>query len=340
VALGTLADGVELKGQNRILTKNGMLLINEARRPGIAALKEAAGYNVASALGAGQVAFGLAPRSNAAGRMDEARLALDLLLAQNLEEARPLAARLDAMNAERRHEEDAILEEALAQGAEHLHRQGLVLAAPNWHPGVIGIVASRVVEAYYRPTLILCHENGGLKGSGRSTKEVDLHHCLSLCAGHLERFGGHRQAAGLSLKPEKLEDLRQAFHDAVCEQIGPEPLQPRLTFEEEMPFGEVDYTLVKELELLQPFGQGNPEPLFVSPPVEVRGVRVFGKKHAALDLRDEASGMTLRGKAFRQADALTAELTGKLIRVAFTPKLDTYNGLATIEVLVKDWKPE
>jgi single-stranded-DNA-specific exonuclease len=340
VALGTLADVVALRGQNRILAKNGLLLVAEAARPGIAALKEASGFAVGAALGAGQVTFGLAPRINAAGRMGEAETALQMLLAPDLDTARPLAARLDAMNRDRRREEERILEQALEQAAEQVAagRLGLVLHQDDWHPGVIGIVASRVVEETYRPCLILCREGEDrLKGSGRSVREFDLHAGLTCCSDVLLGFGGHRQAAGLSLAPENLEALRERFHRTVEEALGPEPLTAGLRLDGDLPFTDIDFTLLKELELLQPFGPGNPEPVFASPPVRVGNRRVFGKNHVALELRDPDAGVTLKGKAWRQAEALGPEVVGRTMRLAFTPKIDRYNGVASIDLRIKDW---
>jgi len=341
VALGTLADVVGLRGQNRILVKNGMLLLAEARRPGIAALKEACGFDMAAPLGTGQVTFGLAPRINAAGRLGDAQLALDCLLAPDLSAARPLARKLDAMNADRRRTEMEIQEQAMEQARAQLDRLGLVCFEPHWHSGVIGIVASRLVETFYRPTLILTEEDGLLKGSGRSTAEFDLFKGLTDCKDLLTRFGGHRQAAGLALAPADLDALRQRFHEAVAEQTGPEPLTATLRLDGELPLADIDFTLLKELELLQPFGPGNAEPKFASAPLLVRGVRHFGsdRSHAKLTLMDEATGVTMDAKAWRMASQLPAELAGQRIRIAFSPRVDTYGGVPSIDLQLKDWQP-
>ncbi|MDE7064904.1 MAG: DHH family phosphoesterase, partial [Desulfovibrionaceae bacterium] len=192
VALGTLADVVRLSGQNRILVKNGLLKIAQASRPGIASLKVVSGFNAAASLGGGQVVFSLAPRVNAAGRLGEAGLALRLLRAATHEEAAPLAQELDLMNTRRRSEEERIHKEARVLAAAQEHRAGLVLHGNDWHPGVIGIVASRIVDEFYRPTLILCDDNGSIKGSGRSVQEFDLHAGLSAISDVFLGFGGHR----------------------------------------------------------------------------------------------------------------------------------------------------
>lgn len=345
VALGTLADVVSLSGQNRILVKNGLLKITEARRPGMAALKTVAGYNPAAALGAGQVVFGLAPRINAAGRLGEAGVALALLLSKDHAEAATLAQRLDGMNAERRAEEERILAEALQQAEEQApHRVGFVLYGANWHPGVIGIVASRIVERYYRPTLVLCSENGNaegiIKGSGRSIPEYDLHSGLVQCADVLLGFGGHRQAAGMSLNAASLEALRERFDEQVRASLGSELLTATVKIDGDLTFAQAsDFSILKELELLQPFGMGNAEPVFASPPLLVKGIRRFGRKkeHAELQLMDEESGISLQAKAWRQSEEFPDRLRGARICLAYTPRLDRYAGAATVDLRIKDW---
>lgn len=357
VALGTVADVVGLTGQNRILVKNGLLLIKEARRPGIASLKVYSGYDRMAELGAGQIGFGLAPRINAAGRMADPQIALSMLLAPDIETANPYASKLDALNAKRRSEEQEILEEALLQAEEQKDRLGLVLAADHWHPGVIGIVASRVVERHYKPVLMLCREGddasadgGHWKGSGRSVAEFDLHDGLSGLSHLFLGFGGHKQAAGLSMPLDNLEALREGFHLAVEAALGPVPLKPSLKLDRELSFADITHTLLKELEMLQPFGMGNPEPLFVSPPVLVSDYRVFGKDHVKLKLAEQggddqtslATGgrprSILPAKAWRKANELTREVQGKLMRFAFTPRIDRFDGIPKIELQVKDWE--
>lgn len=341
VALGTLADVVDLGGQNRILVKNGLLKLAEGKRPGMAALKATSGYNPSAALGAGQVVFGLAPRINAAGRMGEAEQALQLLLAPTHEVAAPLAQRLDTLNAQRRATEERILAEAGKQAATQLHRMGLVLHGEDWHPGVIGIVASRIVEAHYRPTLILCNEGEVLKGSGRSITEYDLHAGLCQCADLFLGFGGHRQAAGMSLAPANLPTLRDRFDAVVRQELGDAPLQATVKLDGDLGFDMAsDFTFLKELEMLQPFGMGNAEPVFASPPLLVKGHRRFGltKEHVQLDLQDESCGVTLQAKAWRQADVFPDSVKGTRIRLAYTPRIDRYSGAASVDLRIKDWK--
>jgi len=340
-AIGTLADVVSLTGQNRILVKNGLLLLAKADRPGVFALKEASGYAPKASLEATQVTFGLAPRINAAGRLSRADEALSLMMAPDLETARPLARALDALNTQRRAQEETITAEALEQAKEQPPEQSaVVLYGSEWHPGVIGIVASRVVEAYYRPALVLTMENGRLKGSGRSIPEIDLYAALCACQDTLLGFGGHRQAAGVSLSPGNLDALRAAFCQAVAGQLGGTEPRPHLTLDGELSFAEIHQGLIKELDLMGPFGSGNPEPVFSSAPLQVKGRRVFGGNHVLLEVRDKDAGVTLRAKAWRQAQAIGPEVTKQALTLAFTPRLDTYNGLASVELRVKDWSVE
>ena len=339
VALGTLADVVDLNGQNRILVKNGLLKVAQASRVGIAALKAACNFSPTAALGAGQVVFTLAPRINAAGRLGSSRAALDLLLTRDRHQAAELSAELSRLNAERRDEEERILAEAAMQAEEQARhgRMGLVLHSPGWHPGIIGIVASRVVESLHRPCVVLSSIDGYLKGSGRSVHGFDLHEAFSACSDLLLGFGGHKMAAGLSLDATLLGDFRDRFNACASQGLGGEAAEAVCAIDGELSFGQVDYQLLKELEMLQPFGMGNAEPVFASPPVRVKSMR--GRPgFMLLELLDEASGLSLPAKAWRQLADMPASLKGKRIRIAFTPRIDRYNGAASIELRMKDWK--
>ncbi len=340
VALGTLADVVPLVGQNRILVKNGLLVLARSERPGVYALREACGHAPRSPIGAGQVVYGLAPRINAAGRMGRADAALDMLLAPDLDAARPLAAFLDRENAQRRQEEERILTEAMAQAREMAGRASLTLFSPGWHSGIIGIVASRIVEATHKPTLIVTEEGGCLKGSGRGISVLDLHEALTDSADLFIKFGGHRQAAGFSLPADRLGELREGFELAVTRRIGADPVPRTLKLDGELGFAAIDAVLVREIELLQPFGPSNPEPLFSSPPVVALSRRTFGGSgdNVLVSLRDDAAGLTLRGKGWRMSGAISEAVVGRAVRVAFTPRLDAYDGLPKIELRLKDMK--
>ena len=341
VALGTIADIVDLTGENRILVKNGLLLLNEAKRPGIRALKKVSGLDATATLGSGDVGFVLAPRINAAGRIGQPELALDLLLTEDIQTARTLARQLDKLNTDRKKIENEILEQAREQAvrlAQTKDKQGLVLYSPEWHPGVIGIVASRIVDEFYRPCLILTRENGLLKGSGRSIPEFDLYQGLLNLSHILYGFGGHKQAAGLSLVPENLDQLKSLFNQQVTRQLGPKPVEQKLVLDACLNFRDLTPVLLKELELLQPFGPGNPRPVFLGRNLSVQKQNLFGQgKHLGLFLRDEQSKITLRSQAWRKGEKWGQNnLENKTITIAFSPKLSVYNGLISIDIQIKE----
>ncbi len=343
VALGTIADVIPLDEQNRILVKNGMLLISEARRVGIHALKEASGIPHNDQVGVGSIGYALAPRINAAGRVGDPRLAVELLLTRDLSQARRLAQELDALNNQRKETERGILAEAIAQAESQRDLPGLVLHGDFWHPGVIGIVASRIVERYRRPCIILTKENGLLKGSARSVPAFDLYQGLSECRHLLTAFGGHKQAAGLKLPEEALPALRQAFAEAVRRQCRHGLEAPAvLEVDFEVPFGQIQPQLLHELDLLQPFGPANPRPVFLSPPVTITRQRFFGAgKHVELWIRDPSDGTTLRGVAWRLGEEWKAMARlASSFRFAYTPKTSTFRGIVGIELTLHGIFPE
>lgn len=344
VALGTLADIMKVEGENRILVRGGLEHLTNTRRPGMAALKIESGFDMSSSLTSGQVVFRLAPRINAAGRMGHPDLALNLLRARNFTEAKPLAKELEDFNNLRKKEEERIYKEAKIQAEELLEKKdysGLALYGRDWHPGIIGIVASRIVEDFNRPTIILCEDNNALKGSGRSVPDFDLYKSLEATKDLLLGFGGHKQAAGLKLIPGNLDSFRDAFSKAVIEQIGSEPKLPVLQIDAQLSFAEAtSYGFLEELQLMQPFGPGNPEPVFVSPPLIVKRRSWLGhdRKHVLLELEDTQSNTTLSCKAWRMADELPESLVNKQIVIAYTPKIDYYKGLPSIDIGLKDWR--
>ena len=193
----------------------------------------------------------------------------------------------------------------------------------------------------FSAVLILCSDGESLKGSGRSVPEFDLHAGLTRCADMLLGFGGHRQAAGLRIAPGRLDELRERFDAVIREELGEAPLTPSLKIDAEMPFSQAsDFTVLKGLELLQPFGIGNPEPIFASLPLRVKKRKAFGhsREHISLEVTEEGSGITLQAKAWRQADQIPESIQGQRIRLAYTPGINAYNGIASVELRVRDWE--
>lgn len=287
VALGTVADLVPLEGENRILVKRGLAQLERSRWTGVRALIEVAG--VKSPFSAGDIGFKFGPRLNAAGRLGTAQDALELLLTEDPARARTLARALDAQNRERRAVEEQVLLEAQALVEARLAEctAAIVTGSPGWHPGVIGIVASRLMRQYHRPTLVVAFDENGLgKGSGRSIAGFSLVAALEACGHHLQKHGGHEMAAGLSVELERFDHFRAAFLAHARATLTDDHLRPRLHLEAELPLREISLALLERHEQLQPFGMGNPQPLFFA-----RGVtfaaepRVLKEKHLALRLQ-------------------------------------------------------
>lgn len=287
VALATVADLVPLAGENRVLAHYGLRRMAATRWPGLRALLRVSDVDPMSVT-SGQVGFRVAPRINAAGRVGEAADALRLLLTENEEEADVLAQRLDVLNAERRDEDRRTLDEALDDlggrfdpGSDY----GVVLSGSGWHPGVIGIVASRVVERIHRPVVMIALDGDVGRGSARSIPGFHLYDALAECAEYLNRFGGHRQAAGMDVAADRVEAFRSAFNEVATARLSGEDLRPTLTPDAELRLGDADLDLVHWLAYLGPHGIGNPGPLFRAVGVEVDGARVVGERHLKATLR-------------------------------------------------------
>jgi single-stranded-DNA-specific exonuclease len=286
VALGTVADIVPLRGDNRTLVKSGSIALARSGRLGIIKLMEAAA--VKPPIVPEHIGFRLGPRLNAAGRLDNAEKALRLLLTKNQTEAEELARELDAQNQERQEVEREILAEAEEKlDFDPARDAAIVLGGRGWHQGVLGIVASRLAKKYHRPTIVVgFDENGDGKGSGRSIEGCSLVAALNECSDILEKFGGHEMAAGLALREERLPELRECFLVAARAQLSDEALMPRLHLDAEISLRDVSFDLLRWHEMLQPFGTENPQPIFVSCAVEPAAPpRVLGGQHLGLKLK-------------------------------------------------------
>ncbi|MFP4533993.1 MAG: single-stranded-DNA-specific exonuclease RecJ [Desulfobacterales bacterium] len=291
VALGTIADIVPLVNENRVLTKIGLEVINTRPRPGIQALIEVSGL-AKNFISAEDIAFRLAPRLNAAGRMDHAKLAVKLLQEKDPETARELAETVHHLNTRRQNIENQIFKRIcmyLEERPELLSRKSMVLASDNWHEGILGIVASRLARIYWRPVALLSFKNGQGKGSARSIPAVDLYQAISECTPCLDKFGGHPMAAGLSLKTERLEEFREAFESAVSAMAAPADFEPYIRVDGILSLDRICEQLINELESLQPFGPENEEPLFCAKDVAVVNARPVGQGHQRLILKQQTA---------------------------------------------------
>ncbi|HSA28193.1 MAG TPA: single-stranded-DNA-specific exonuclease RecJ [Phycisphaerae bacterium] len=340
VALGTIADVVPLTGENRVLARHGLTGLAKSKLTGIMALIEAARLTDQK-LDSEHVGFWLAPRLNSAGRMADGELAAELLTSATPERAREIALLLERHNQERKSLERRIFDEACAMiEARHLAsdaRRGIVLASENWHAGVIGIVASRVVERYRRPTIIIALDSGQGQGSGRSIPHFELNHALAECREHLIAFGGHAMAAGLRIAADRIESFTAAFVARANQRLTAQDLEPTLRLDAETRLSELSEQTVQQIEQLAPFGQGNPRPKFASGALQVDGEpRVMGASGEHLSFHLSDGHQRCRAVAFSQKDHLPALLQHRRCQVAFTPRLNTFRGCTNVEMQVVD----
>jgi len=339
VALATVADVVPLTGENRVLGRFGLRKLQETRWPGVQALIEVAGLK-GRAIRAGHVAFALGPRLNAAGRIGEAMDGLALLLTDDPADALERARRLETQNAQRQELDQRILQEALDTVERDVvldEEYGLVLASDGWHPGVIGIVASRVVERYARPTILVALEGDTGKGSGRSIPGFDLHGALVECAPHLLRFGGHRMAAGVTVARSSLEAFRAAFNAVTRARLDAEDLVPRRRIDAVVGLDEMTFDLERLLRHLEPCGAGNPTPVFGVTGVAVREARPVGKNHLRLQLEDAAGRIPAIG--FDWADRVNPTWWQAPVDVAFQLQQNEFRGDVTLQARIVEVRP-
>jgi len=362
VALGTIADLVPLVGENRILVSAGLRQLNETKRAGILALKKVA--ESPEKIGAYEVGFQLAPRLNAAGRLETAEEALHLLLAKNLSDAMPIAQNLDLRNRERQRIEKTICEEAIGTIRSKFDAQkDLVIVEGGllWHIGVVGIVASRVLSEFYRPTIIIGGENGEMRGSGRSIAGFDLAAALRECDDLLLRHGGHAMAAGLSILPDKIDLLRERLNELARLKLKTDDLQPPLRLDAEIHLNEISFERLAELEKLKPHGQGNPALQFCArnltqtrPPLrmgkEKQHVKLWvtqttqmrSGSNAERGVRSEKNS-ELRTPNSEIFEAVWWNVGDKPLPVgpfdlAFQPQINEFNGKRTVQLKVLDWR--
>ena len=331
VALGTVADVVPLTGVNRILVRWGLEELARTRRPGLRALKRVAGI-ADGAVSAGQVGFRLGPRINAAGRLDDASRGVRLLLEPSATVAAALADELDRENRARQEIEREILEQASAQAVERVRAgaRGLVLAEERWHPGVVGIVASRIAERFHRPAVLVGVAQGMGKGSGRSIEGFHLYDALAHCAPHLARFGGHRHAAGLTVAPGAIPAFRETFEAYARERISDDDLVPRCRIEGRLGTAEISDRAAGALERLAPFGAGHPEPLFAfrGRPQRARTVGASGAHlKVAFGPGVDAIGFSLGDRVARCAGEVEA---------AVTLGYDAWDGVRRLQLKIRD----
>lgn len=337
VAMGTIADLVPLQGENRVFARHGLRVLAETRRPGLLALMQVSGLKREQGLVPSDISFRLGPRINASGRLADAALSVDLLLSEDRVFSERTARQLDDLNRERQDIEREITERAERYVEEHFSAaSGLVLFDEAWHPGVVGIVAGRISRKYNRPTIVLGNEGELAKGSGRGLIGFNLVEILGSCAICLENWGGHPMAVGIALRKPRLDEFRAMFDEVIRRGRDGSAAEPGLELSGWVDATQLNERLMGELEQLQPFGMGNPEPVF-----GVRGIRlrsrpdVFKEQHFRFAGEDSA-GRRISGVAWKLADRLPP--VGAPLEMAVQLNWNHYNGRRTLQMELLDWR--
>ncbi len=342
VAISTACDIVPVGGENRILCHFGLQRINDKPRPGVRAILGMA--NVKKRLGVGDLVFSIGPRINAAGRIEHGRKAVELLLAHEEQQAVAIATLIDGNNSHRQELDRNMTEEALAHIAEDEWQQSAwstVVFNPDWHKGVVGIVASRLTERHYKPTVVLTASNGKAVGSARSVKGFDVYEAISVCSDLLEQFGGHMYAAGLTMPLENVEAFRARFDEAVRAMILPEQRIPEEDVDLELRLDAVDDGLLRVIRHMAPYGPGNMRPVFLARGVVDSGsARLVGEHHLKMRLlHPDAPRRSFDAIAFKQANWLELVRSGKPFSVLYTLEDHEWQGRVSTQLNIKDIKP-
>ena len=337
VALGTVADVVSLTGENRVIAKEGLARLSKTKRPGLRALIEGAGIKNKTFTST-SVSFILAPRINASGRMGSAEASLNLLLSSDLKEAQELAATLEQHNRARQKIEGKIMEEAqdiINKEVNFKEHKVIVVAKEGWHMGVLGIVAAKLADRFYRPAIVISLNEKMCKGSGRSIKNFHLFHALGDCRQFLEAFGGHAHAAGLMITRDSIKDFRDSINRLAHEKMSLEDLLPGLDVDLELSLADLTESLAQELEKLEPFGAANPEPLFYTRSLKLKGEpQKLARQTLKFWVSDGEKNVQVIGFGM---ESLAASLTeAKTIDIVYTLRMDNWQDNSSIILEAKD----
>ncbi|MHB8138341.1 MAG: single-stranded-DNA-specific exonuclease RecJ [Smithellaceae bacterium] len=335
VALGTIGDIAPLIGENRIFAKIGLELITEGKRPGIKALKEVSGID-GQTIDSFRASFCLIPRINAAGRIASPLDAVDLLLSENLIEARPLAEKLDLHNRRRQAMERDILKEILGDlgtNPDLANINALVFSSDKWHPGVVGIVASRLVDLFSRPTFVISLKDGVGKGSGRSVSDFNIHKGLQQCASLLLSYGGHYRAAGISIKEDDIDEFTCMLDEITRNSIQSSDMVSHTLIDAECNLQDINLDLINQITQLAPFGCENPEPILCARNIKVSSPMVVGNSH--LKMRLTSNGATCNAIWFGMGKYF-GDVNGANLDIVFSPQINYWNGSSDIQLKMKD----
>lgn len=333
VCVGTISDIVPLRDENRVIAKLGLLLVNQTKNIGLKSLLMSSGYkNIDSTT----ISFGVAPRINACGRMGHAEKALKLFLSKNINEVNELTKELNEYNRIRQETEKNIYEEAVKMiESQNLDENAtIVLAGENWHHGVIGIVASKITEMYFKPSILLCYEDNIAKGSGRSIPGFDLHDALMKCTDTIERFGGHSMAIGIAVKREMVEPFSHEV-EAIAKNLHIEEILPIIQIDSKVELSEISKEMVASLKQLEPFGEGNKTPIFVIKNLKIDSIRALSEgKHLKMSLRDNNTIVNAIG--FNMGHLAEEYRIGDKIDVVGVLEVNTFNGVDSLQINLKD----
>lgn len=334
ISIGTISDIVPLVDENRVIVKLGLRLVEQTKNLGLKTILQASGYQKVDST---TISFGIAPRINACGRMGHQEEALKLFLSNNKDEVNELAEKLNEYNRQRQEKEKQIFLEALEKiSKEEIDKNSImVIDGENWHHGVIGIVASKITEMYFKPSILLCYEGNEGKGSGRSIPGFDLHEVLSKCEENLEKFGGHSMAIGLSVKKDKLEDLRKKL-DKIAKEKQIDKIVPILKIDAQVDLKDINMEIVESLKKLEPFGEENKVPLFVFKNLKIDSIRALSEgKHIKLTLRQDNNNL-INAMGFNLGELANEYKIGDKVDIVGSLEINKFNGEESIQILLKD----
>ena len=332
VCIGTISDIVPLVDENRVIAKLGLKLVAQTKNIGLRALIEIIGFKV---IDSGTISFGVAPRINACGRMGNEQVALELFLSKEYDEAKKLAIKLNEYNIERQSIEKKIFDEVVEKIEKNeKERTCIIVGSQGWHHGIIGIVASKVTDMYFKPSILICFEGDEGKGSGRSIPGFDLHEALMKCSNYLEKFGGHSMAVGITVKSSKFEDLKEEL-EKYAKKCEIDKLVPIINIDSELSLKEIDIDSVKSLKVLEPYGEANKMPLFLFKNLKINSIRALSEgKHLRLTLRDD--NFMINAIGFNMGELSEKYLLDDRVDIVGNLDINSYNGNESIQIIIKD----
>lgn len=334
VCVGTISDIVPLMDENRVIAKLGLKLVNMTKNIGLKTLLHSIGYRK---IDSGSISFGVAPRINACGRMGAQEKALKLFLTESFEEANQITQELNAYNQERQQTEKKIFEEAVQKvEKEEQNNPCLILSSEGWHHGVIGIVASKVTDIYFKPSILICFEGEEGKGSGRSIPGFDLHEALMNCPEYIGKFGGHSMAIGITLKKENFENFKKEFNE-YAKNCHIHDIIPIIKIDKEITLKEISLEAVKDLALLEPYGEGNKMPLFLIKSLKINSIRTLSEgKHLKMTLQQDSYMLDAIG--FNMGNIAQQYLIGDKIDIVGSLELNQFGGIEQVQINIKDMR--